>query len=104
MSNGVAVVTGASSGIGAATARRLVAEGVDVGGAAPPTARPLGAGGFDVVAAARRLDRLQQLSDEAGCTPFALDVTDPASVRALAVAVPTSRGRADTRGGTFGPE
>jgi len=86
MGNGVAVVTGASSGIGAATARRLVAEG------------------FDVVAAARRLDRLQQLADETGCTPFALDVTDPASVRALADAVPTCRVLVNNAGGAFGLE
>lgn len=61
----VAVVTGASSGIGAATARRLTAEG------------------FHVIAAARRTDRLRELAAEIGCTPVALDVTDGDSVAGL---------------------
>jgi NADP-dependent 3-hydroxy acid dehydrogenase YdfG len=66
-SRGTAIVTGASSGIGAATARRLAAEG------------------FRVWAAARRIDRLSRLAAEQdGIEAVPLDVTDPNSVAALA--------------------
>ena len=73
----IAVVTGASSGIGAASARRLAGAG------------------FHVVAGARRTDRLEPLAEEVGATTLPLDVTDPASVDAFTAAVADRHGHAD---------
>lgn len=60
------MVTGASSGIGEATARRLASEG------------------FEVVVGARRLDRLEALAADIGGRALFLDVTDADSVAAFA--------------------
>ncbi|MCI7551344.1 MAG: SDR family NAD(P)-dependent oxidoreductase [Actinomycetaceae bacterium] len=64
-----ALVTGASSGIGAATVRALIGEG------------------FDVLATARREDRLRALSEQTGCAFVAADLTNDDGVDAVARAV-----------------
>lgn len=85
MSNRQAVVTGASSGIGAATARRLAAEG------------------FDVVCAARRVERIEALAAEIGGTAVACDVTSEESVERLAETVgPRLAVLVNNAGGAFG--
>ncbi len=78
-----AVVTGASSGIGAATAERLAAEG------------------FDVVLAARRTDRLEELAGRVGGRAVRLDVTDAASVAALADSLDRVDVLVNNAGGAF---
>ena len=69
---GVCLVTGANSGIGAAIAERLVADG------------------WKVAAAARRAGRLTALRAQLGprCLPIELDVTEPASVSTLIERLP----------------
>ncbi|MCV7423015.1 SDR family oxidoreductase [Mycobacterium yunnanensis] len=74
----IAFVTGASSGIGLAVARRLAADG------------------HRVIAAARRLELLDELAASAdGIEPYALDVTDLDAVRAAVAATVERHGRLD---------
>lgn len=82
----VAVVTGASSGIGAATARRLAKDG------------------FQVVLAARRVQRCETIAAEIGGRAVRLDVTDQRSVDALAEAVPEVDLLVNNAGGAIGAE
>jgi NADP-dependent 3-hydroxy acid dehydrogenase YdfG len=72
----IALVTGASSGIGQATARALMAAD------------------YKVFAGARRLDRMAGLA-AAGATLLKLDVTDDASTVAAIEAIKTGAGRLD---------
>ena len=81
------LVTGASSGIGAATVRRLRADG------------------WDVVAAARRADRLDELAAETGAEAYPLDITDDAQVAGLAEHLESTGGLdavVNNAGGAFG--
>jgi NADP-dependent 3-hydroxy acid dehydrogenase YdfG len=78
------VVTGASSGIGEATARRLAAEG------------------FDVVLGARRLDRLEAIAADIGGRALALDVTSTHSVDAFCAQVDGCRLLVNNAGGALG--
>jgi NADP-dependent 3-hydroxy acid dehydrogenase YdfG len=82
----IAVITGASSGIGAAAARALAGDG------------------FQVVLGARRLDRLEEIAAEVGGEAHALDVTDPGSVEELASRVPRCDVLVNNAGGAHGIE
>ena len=85
MAGGVAVVTGASSGIGAATARRLAEEG------------------YEVVAAARRRDRLDALAaSHPAIRAATLDVTSEASIAALAAELEDVAVLVNNAGGAIG--
>jgi NADP-dependent 3-hydroxy acid dehydrogenase YdfG len=81
----IAVVTGAGSGIGAATARALAADG------------------FHVICAARRSDRIKAVADEIGGTAVVCDVTSADDVAGLAEAAgPRVDALINNAGGAFG--
>lgn len=79
-----AVVTGASSGIGAATARALAEAG------------------FDVVIGARRVGKLSEVAEPIGARVLPLDVTDPDSVTAFCEAIPACAVLVNNAGGAMG--
>jgi len=78
------VVTGASSGIGAATVRRLASDG------------------WSVVAVARREDRLAALASQTGCQVVVADITDSGDVARLADEVGDCDALVNNAGGAFG--
>jgi NADP-dependent 3-hydroxy acid dehydrogenase YdfG len=80
----VAVVTGASAGIGAATARALAAAG------------------WSVVVGARRMERLEALAREINGRALPLDVADAASVERFAAQVPEVQLLVNNAGGAYG--
>jgi NADP-dependent 3-hydroxy acid dehydrogenase YdfG len=82
----VAVVTGASAGIGEATARTLAAQG------------------FHVITVARRADRITALADEIGGTAVVADVRDGAAVAALAAGLSRVDVLVNNAGGAKGLE
>ena len=83
---GVALVTGSSSGIGEATIRSLAAAG------------------FDVVAAARRVERCEEVAREVGGRAVRLDVADASSVAKLAESLPEVSVLVNNAGGALGLE
>jgi len=82
----IAVVTGASSGIGAAAAAHLAGAG------------------FDLILGARRLDRVQVVADKIGARALALDVTDADSVEAFCGQIPIAHVLVNNAGGALGTE
>jgi NADP-dependent 3-hydroxy acid dehydrogenase YdfG len=91
MSNRTAVISGASSGIGAATARRLASAG------------------YDVVLAARRRDRIDALAGELTseghrAVARTLDVTDRAAVDVFAAELERCDLLVNNAGGALGTE
>lgn len=79
-----AVITGASSGIGEATARALASNG------------------FQVVLGARRFERLERIAADVGGEAAALDVADPGSVEEFAARIPRCDILVNNAGGALG--
>jgi len=66
------------------------------------TARQLASQGYEVVAAARRIERLEELATKSGITPHQLDITDQASVDVLAQTVERCDVLVNNAGGAIG--
>ncbi len=81
-----AVITGASSGIGAATAQHLAAAG------------------YELILGARRMDKLQAVVEPLGAKALTLDVTDAESVDAFCAQVPRVNLLVNNAGGAVGVE
>jgi NADP-dependent 3-hydroxy acid dehydrogenase YdfG len=81
-----AVVTGASSGIGAAAARQLAKAG------------------WHVILGARRVERLQSVAEGMDAESYSLDVTDQASIDAFIAHVPQAALLVNNAGGALGLE
>src|SRR5918999_338658 len=81
-----AVITGASSGIGAATARRLAREG------------------FDLILGARRRHRLEDVARETGGRALPRDVTEPSSIERFAAEIRSVNVLVNNAGLESGPE
>lgn len=84
MTEKVAVVTGASSGIGAATAKALRDTG------------------YSLVLGARRLEKLRKVGDPLGAVSLQLDVTDPESVAVFCAQIPEVNVLVNNAGGALG--
>src|SRR5438445_1698052 len=82
----IAVVTGASSGIGAAAARRLHEAG------------------FDLIVGARRLERLREVASPIGARVIPLDVRDRHSVESFAGQLDRCDVLVNNAGGALGLE
>ncbi|MDQ2798404.1 MAG: SDR family NAD(P)-dependent oxidoreductase, partial [Armatimonadota bacterium] len=82
----LAVVTGASSGIGAAAAKHLAQAG------------------YDLVLGARRLEKLQAVAEPLEARAISLDVTDAASVAAFCDLIPAVNVLVNNAGGALGLE
>ena len=82
----IAVITGASSGIGAATAKHLAQAG------------------YHLILGARRLEKLREVAEPLGAQAFALDVTDAESVAAFCDQLSAVNVLVNNAGGALGLE